>query len=126
MEVEGIIRLFKELMTRSIHDLELSHFDMFNSKGALKKYEKILMKLLNGEVVKKQKGKPYEIKEVESIIFKIKSEYISNHNFFYSSWCKELCGYIDLDYEFLIDNLRKRNLLKKEMILNVDESNVEN
>lgn len=116
METEAIIRLFKELMTRSIYDLEQSHFNMYDPKGALEKYEKILVRIKNGQIVKKKKGKPYQLKEVENEILRIKSEYIANHNFFYSSWCQELCNYIELDYSFLISNLKRRELLKDETI----------
>lgn len=116
-ETEAILNLFKNVMITSIHDLENSVKDVYEKNGAVAKYKQILSDIKSGIVVKNKNKKPYKKEQVERLIYYYYADYLDNHNFFYSNWCKQLCEYIELDYSFLIVNLKRRKLLKDEPII---------
>lgn len=113
MEFDAIINLFKAIMTGAIHDLEGSIKD-FEKGGRIEKLKRKLDLIDRGKVLKTNQGKIIKRETIEKQILNIKREYIENNNFFYSDWCKDLCNYIDLDYDFLVETLRKRNVLKEK------------
>lgn len=110
---ENTINLFKAVMNEAIHDLEISKKD-FGQNGKVRKIISQIDEVEQGAIYRNRDGYVIRKDHLTYQILALKKEYIENNNFFYSKRCKELCGYIDLDYDFLIETLRKRNLLNEK------------